>query len=168
MLGGCILLVVGALSIMPPAVHEQPNWPFASRLSWEATKGLPGVRTSVAIGIQVSLFGFFVALIALITRIRRWPWILAAGVVTIGVGFWLWLPKLTIDAYPTTYVRPSRALQRAVDRPWPAALSATIVRSAMGRKGMAMGLRPLDSDLVQPTSRPNIPPIIPPGISSGG
>ncbi len=107
MLGGFILLVVGALSIMPPAVHEQPDWPFASRLSWEATKGLPGVRTSVAIGIQVSLFGFFVALIALITRIRRWPWICAAGVVTIVVGFWLWLPKLTIDAYPTTYVRPS-------------------------------------------------------------
>ena len=105
-LGGCILLVVGALSIMPPAVHEQPDWPFASRLSWEATKGWPGVRTSVAIGIQVSLFGFFVALMALITRIRRWPWILAAGAVTVVVGFWLWLPKLTIDAYPTTYVRP--------------------------------------------------------------
>ncbi len=106
MLGGCILLIVGALSIMPPAVHEQPDWPFASRLSWEATKGWPGVRTSVAIGIQVSLFGFFVALIALITRIRRWPWLIAAGMVTVVVGFWLWLPKLTIDAYPTTYVRP--------------------------------------------------------------
>lgn len=105
-LGGCILLVVGALSIMPPAVHEQPNWPFASRLSWEATKEVPGVRTSVAIGIQVSLVGCFVALIALITRIRRWTWIFAAGAVTVGVGFWLWLPKLTIDAYPTTYVRP--------------------------------------------------------------
>jgi putative copper export protein/mono/diheme cytochrome c family protein/peroxiredoxin len=105
-LGGGILLVVGALSIMPPAVHEQPNWPFASRLSWEATKELPGVRTSVAIGIQVSLFGFFVALIAPITRIRRWPWIFAAGAITVGAGFWLWLPKLTIDAYPTTYVRP--------------------------------------------------------------
>jgi copper resistance protein D len=107
MLGGCILLVVGALSIMPPAVHEQPSWPFASRLSWEATKDVPGVRTSVAIGIQVSIFGFFVTLMALITRIRRWPWIIAAGVGTVGVGFWLWLPKLAIDAYPTTYVRPS-------------------------------------------------------------
>ena len=41
-LGGGILLVVGALSLMPPAVHEQPDWPFASRLSWEATKGCQG------------------------------------------------------------------------------------------------------------------------------
>jgi putative copper export protein/mono/diheme cytochrome c family protein/peroxiredoxin len=106
LLGGCILLVVGALSIMPPAVHEQPNWPFTFRLSWQATKELPGVRTSVAIGSQVSLIGFLVALTALVTRIRRWPWVFAAGAVVVGVGFWLWLPKLTIDAYPTTYVRP--------------------------------------------------------------
>jgi putative copper resistance protein D len=42
---------------------------------------------------------------SLITRIRRWPWLLAAGALTVGVGFWLWIPKLTIDAYPTTYVR---------------------------------------------------------------
>jgi len=104
-LGGLILLVVGALSIMPPAVHEQPDWPFAWRLSWEATKDVPGVRTSLAIGMQVSMFGGFVALIALITRVRRWPWVIAAGVIAVGVGFWLWLPKLTIDAYPTTYVR---------------------------------------------------------------
>jgi putative copper resistance protein D len=106
MFGGGILLVVGALSIMPPALHEQPSWPFPFRLSWEATKDVPGVRTSAAIGIQVSMFGFFVAWIALITRIRRWPWIIAAGMITVGAGFWLWLPKLSVDAYPTSYVRP--------------------------------------------------------------
>jgi putative copper resistance protein D len=105
-LGGGILLVVGALSVMPPALHEQPSWPFASRLSWEAAKDVPGVRMSVAIGIQVSLLGVFAALIAPVTRMRRWPWLFAVGVLTIGVGFWLWVPKLAIDAYPTTYVRP--------------------------------------------------------------
>jgi putative copper export protein/mono/diheme cytochrome c family protein/peroxiredoxin len=106
-LGGLILLLVGALGVIPPALHEQPTWPFSFRLSWEATKDLPGVRTSAAIGIQVSMFGFFAALIALITRIRRWLWIIAAGLITMGMGFWLWLPKLTVDAYPTTYVRPT-------------------------------------------------------------
>jgi copper resistance protein D len=105
-LGGFILLLVGALGVMPPALHEQPSWPFSWRLSWEATKDVSGVRTSVAIGIQVSLVGFFAALIALITRVRCWPWIAAAGVVAVGVGFWLWLPKVTVDAYPMTYVRP--------------------------------------------------------------
>jgi putative copper export protein/mono/diheme cytochrome c family protein/peroxiredoxin len=107
LLGGFILLLVGALGVMPPAVHEQPTWPFSVRLSWEAAKDLPGVRSSVAIGIQVSMFGFFAALIALITRVRRWPLIAAVGLVTVGLGFALWLPKLTVDAYPTTYVRPT-------------------------------------------------------------
>jgi copper resistance protein D len=106
LLGGFILLLVGALGVMPPALHDQPTWPFSFRLSWEATKDVPGVRTSAAIGIQVSMFGFFAALVALIARSRRWPWIGAAGLVTVGVGFALWLPKLTVDAYPTTYVRP--------------------------------------------------------------
>jgi copper resistance protein D len=105
-LGGFILLLVGALGVMPPAVHEQPTWPFSWRLSWEATKDVPGVRTSVAIGIQASMLGFFATLIALIMRVHRWPWIAAGGLVTVGVGFWLWLPKLAVDAYPTTYVRP--------------------------------------------------------------
>ncbi len=105
-LGGFILLLVGALGVMPPALHDQPSWPFSFRLSWEATKDLPGVRTSAAIGMQVSMFGLFAALIPLLTRIRHWPWVAAAGLVTVGVGFALWLPKLSVDAYPTTYVRP--------------------------------------------------------------
>ncbi len=105
-LGGLIVLLVGALGGIPPALHEQPTWPFSWRLSWEATKDVPGVRTSMAIGIQASMIGFFAILIALITRVRRWPWIAAGGLVTVGVGFWLWLPKLAVDAYPTTYVRP--------------------------------------------------------------
>jgi putative copper resistance protein D len=105
-LGGLILVVVGGLSVIPPAYHDQPTWPLSFRLSWEATKDLPAVRTSVAIGIQVSLFGCVATVIALITRFRRWPCIAAAGLITVGVGFWLWLPKLAVDAYPTTYVRP--------------------------------------------------------------
>jgi copper resistance protein D len=52
------------------------------------------------------MFGFFAALVALLTRVRRWPWIVAAGAAIVGVGFALWLPKLMVDAYPTTYVRP--------------------------------------------------------------
>ena len=107
LLGGMILLVVAALGVLPPAYHEQPSWLFSFRLSWEATKDLPGVRTSAAIGIQLSMVGFFAALLALIMRFRRWPWLIAAGLATVGLGFTLWLPKVTVDAYPTTYLRPT-------------------------------------------------------------
>jgi copper resistance protein D len=107
LLGSFILLLVGAMGVLPPAVHEQPTWPFSVRLSWEAAKDVPGVRSSVAIGVQVSMFGLFAALIALITHVRRWSWIASAGLLTVGLGVALWLPKLTVDAYPTTYVRPA-------------------------------------------------------------
>jgi putative copper resistance protein D len=152
--GGCILVIVGALSALPPAAHEQPNWPFDFRLSWEATKALPGVRTSIAIGIQVSIVGFFIALMALMTRIRGWLWVMAAGVVVIGGGFWLWLPHLAIDAYPTTYVRPSVAyntLSIAHGRQ----LYSTYCAVCHGLEGYGDGpaaaaLRPAPADLTAP------------------
>lgn len=105
--GSLILLIVGALGILPPAYHDQPSWPFSFRLSWEATEDLPGVRSSMAIGVQLSMFGCFVALLAGITRTRYWLGMVATGSIAVGVGFALWLPKLAIDAYPTTYLRPS-------------------------------------------------------------
>jgi putative copper export protein/mono/diheme cytochrome c family protein/peroxiredoxin len=107
LVGSLILLIVGALGSLPPAYHEQPTWPFSFRLSWEATKDLPGVRTSTAIGIQIAMFGLFVALLAGITRVRYWLGVVAAGLLAVGVGFAVWLPKLAIDAYPTTYLRPA-------------------------------------------------------------
>jgi putative copper resistance protein D len=106
-LGGMILLIVGVLGVIPPAYHEQPTWPFSFRLNWEATKDLPGVRTSATIGTKLSMLGFFAALLALIVRFRRWPWMIATGLGIVGAGFVLWLPKVTVDAYPTTYVRPT-------------------------------------------------------------
>jgi putative copper export protein/mono/diheme cytochrome c family protein len=107
LLGGMILVVVGALGVLPPAVHEQPVWPFAFRLSWDATKDLPGVRPWAAIGLQISMLGFFPALLSVIRRFRHWPLVTGAGLLTLAAGFALWLPLLSVDAYPTTYVRPT-------------------------------------------------------------
>jgi putative copper export protein/mono/diheme cytochrome c family protein/peroxiredoxin len=106
-LGGMILVLVGALGFLPPAVHEQPTWPFSFRLSWEATKDLPGVRSWTAVGLQLSMIGFFAALLSAIMRFRRWPLVAGVGLLTIAAGFALWLPNLSVDAYPTTYVRPT-------------------------------------------------------------
>jgi putative copper export protein/mono/diheme cytochrome c family protein/peroxiredoxin len=102
-----ILLIVGALGVLPPAYHDQPTWPFTFRLSWEATKDLPGVRTGVALGVELSMFGLFVAVLAAIIRLRYWLGIAAAGLLMVGAGFLVWLPKLAIDAYPLTYRRPT-------------------------------------------------------------
>src|SRR5512132_3818612 len=35
-LGAVILLIVGMMSITPPARHVQPDWPFSFRLDWSS------------------------------------------------------------------------------------------------------------------------------------
>jgi copper resistance protein D len=106
-LGGIILLIVGGLGILPPAYHTEVTWPFSFRLTWEASKGLPGVRASVALGLQISILGFFAVLLGAITRHRLWRWSAILGMLALIGGFVVWVPKLAVDAYPTTYLRPA-------------------------------------------------------------
>src|SRR5262249_55880121 len=75
--------------------------------SWQATKFLAGVQTRVAIGSQLALLGLVAALLAMIVRRRGWRWVVAGGAAAVGTGLWVALPPLTVDAYPTTYVRPA-------------------------------------------------------------
>jgi putative copper export protein/mono/diheme cytochrome c family protein/peroxiredoxin len=107
MVCGCALLVVvGGLGVYPPAGHVSPSWPLAFRLSWEATKDIPGVRSQVLLGGSVIL----ISLLAVGHAIggRRWRWPAAGGgVVGLTAGLWVVGRALAIDAYPTTYVRPT-------------------------------------------------------------
>ena len=104
-LGVCILLLVGGLGVLPPARHLPPTWPFSFRLSWEATKNLPGVWSSVLLGSLIALLGLLALGYAAAGRRYRLP---AAGVGLAGVvcGVWLAGRAIAIDAYPTTYLRP--------------------------------------------------------------
>jgi putative copper resistance protein D len=106
-LGCAILGVAGLLGLTTPGRHETPSWPFEFRLSWEATRSLPGVQARVAIGSQLALFGLVAVGLALLIPTRRRPWIFAAGAGATALGLAVSLPPLAVDAYPTTYVRPT-------------------------------------------------------------
>ena len=108
-LGALVLLAVAVLGLTTPARHEVVAWPLDFRFAWDVTRDLPGVRTRVAIGSQLAVFGLVAALLAAIVRRRRWPAGVAAGGLLIAAGIWVALPPLAIDAYPTTYVRPAVA-----------------------------------------------------------
>jgi putative copper resistance protein D len=101
-----VLGVVAVLSLTTPARHDGVAWPFGFRLSWEATRALPGVQVRVAVGSQVAVLGLVTALLGAILRQRRWPWVTGAGLAGIVLGLGVALPPLAIDAYPTTYLRP--------------------------------------------------------------
>jgi putative copper resistance protein D len=108
-LGALVLLAVAVLGLTTPARHEAVAWPLDFRLAWDVARDLPGVRARVAIGSQLAVFGLVAALLAAIVRRRRWPAGVAAGVVLVTAGAGVALPPLAIDAYPTTYVRPTVA-----------------------------------------------------------
>lgn len=107
LLGLAILGVVAVLGLTTPARHAEVAWPLSFRLSWEATRDLAGVRTRVAVGSQVAVLGLVLALLALVVPGRRRRWAGAAGLGAVGLGLATALPPLAVDAYPTTYLRPS-------------------------------------------------------------
>jgi len=105
-----ILIVVAAMNVTPPARHEPPVWPFTIRLSFAALEGRADETMRALIGSQVAVVG----LVALIAGLAMRAWRLPLGAVALamlGAGAGLGLPPLAIDAYPTTYLRPSVAYQ---------------------------------------------------------
>jgi putative copper resistance protein D len=109
-LGALILAVVAGMSLMPPALHEQAYWPWTFRLSSAALSDSAGVYARVLIGSQLTVLGTVGAVCALLLRSFRAAGLAGAVVVTI-LGLGLALPPLAIDAYPTTYVRPTTPYQ---------------------------------------------------------
>ena len=107
-----ILAVVSALSVTPPARHEAPVWPFGIRLSLAALEGAPVEATRALIGSQVGVLGLAALVAGTVVRAWRLP-LVAGALVGLGAGAGLALPPLAIDAYPTTYLRPSVPYQAA-------------------------------------------------------
>lgn len=101
-----LFAIVAALSVTPPARHDAPSWPFSLRLTTAVLEGAPGLATRAFVGSQVAVLGGVALLAALLVRAWRLP--LAGGAVVLLVaGAAVALPPLAIDAYPTTYLRPS-------------------------------------------------------------
>ncbi|PYM77313.1 MAG: hypothetical protein DME03_05505 [Candidatus Rokuibacteriota bacterium] len=107
-----ILGVVAALGVTPPARHDAPVWPFAIRLSTTALEGASAAATRALIGSQIAVLGLAGLVAAATLRSRMLP-LGALGLVALGAGAGLALPPLAIDAYPTTYLRPSVPYQAA-------------------------------------------------------
>lgn len=101
-----ILLVTSWLSLTPPAVHDTIRWPFATRFAWEVAAQVPGGPTRLLIGAQVALVGVLAVIVGLLLRPWRVILVGAGGAALVG-GLWVALPPVSVDAYPTTYRRPS-------------------------------------------------------------
>jgi putative copper resistance protein D len=105
-IGAAVFLVVGFLGVTPPAQHVSPSWPFAVRLGWEANKDRPEVLPAMIAAGAALMLGVMVVAYGL-ARWRHRVWAIAAGVATVVYAGVTPFRYLAIDAYPTTYLRPS-------------------------------------------------------------
>jgi len=81
-------------------------WPFTTRLSWGALATAPEWRMLVLVGSQVTVLGAAALLASLV--LPAWRRLLFGGALALLViGTAVTLPPLAIDAYPTTYARPT-------------------------------------------------------------
>jgi putative copper resistance protein D len=101
-----ILALVAALGITPPARHEQPAWPFAFRLTLATLEAGSDLARQALVGSQVALVGVVGLLAALVAARHRLVAVPLALALIVG-GLALALPPLAVDAYPTTYYRPT-------------------------------------------------------------
>ncbi len=102
--GLAVVAAAAVLSSLPPAMHEQPLWPFADRFTLDTIQEDPAFRTEV-LGAVLALAGAAVLLVAaaVVRRRARWACVGAAAFVA-----WFAVPHLDllfVPAYPTSFYR---------------------------------------------------------------
>jgi putative copper export protein/mono/diheme cytochrome c family protein len=97
---GVVLLVVGALGVIAPGIHDRPWWPFPYRFGGDALQ-LPEIRVEVAIAAAAVVIGLGLCAAGLAWRRHRTAMILV-GLALVG----FYLPSfriLLVPAYPTSF-----------------------------------------------------------------
>ena len=98
-----IVVAAAVLSDLPPAMHEQPLWPFTKRISFDAVSEDADFRMEVVeAGLALSGAAAMLVFCFIIRRFRLAACALAAMVVWYAVPH---LDLLLVSAYPTSFYR---------------------------------------------------------------
>jgi len=98
--GACVILAAGVLLTLAPAMHQQPDWPFAYQFSL-ATQVDPDLRNETLLGATQAIGAFALLCFALVLRRVRWFAVAPAAVLA-----WWSAPHLSlllVPAYPTSF-----------------------------------------------------------------
>lgn len=136
-LGVAVLAVVILMAVTPPGRHTQPWWPLPFRLVYPPPHNVAGAGTRLLIGSQVALVGVLGVVAGWFLGWRR-RLVVSVAVAVFVAGLSLALPPLTVEAYPTTYLRsptPYQAASIADGR----TLFATYCAACHGRTGQGDG-----------------------------
>jgi putative copper resistance protein D len=101
-LGLGVVAIVGALGALPPALHQQPWWPFPYRISLEVLTDSPALRAEAIETGAIALIG----LVLLVRGLRRTRWVGAAAGLALLAGFgWRPVELMLVEAHPTSFQR---------------------------------------------------------------
>ncbi|MCC6611233.1 MAG: CopD family protein [Burkholderiales bacterium] len=103
-----LLGLAGAMTLTTPAAHGDPVWPFPIRLSVDTLLDLPVVQVLAQLrdGLVLAGLGLGVLAIAFLTRRRR-KLLSGLAFMLVAGGAAVTLAPLVVEAYPTSYLRPS-------------------------------------------------------------
>lgn len=101
-----LLVIVSALALTPPARHLQPTWPWPFRLTVQGLETDLGRPLRALVGSQILVLGLVAVLAGTALRARRWLAFTAGAFLGTG-GLALLGPALSVEAYPTTFWRPT-------------------------------------------------------------
>ena len=136
--GLLVVLAAAVLSSLPPAIHEQPVWPFPLRPSLLALSD-PDLRGEVARGVLEVAAGALLVLAGAALWRRRVLALAAIGAgLAVGGASASHLDLLLVEAYPTSYyASPTAFAATSIDRG--AALFAENCASCHGADGRGDG-----------------------------
>ena len=114
--GAAVVAAAALLSSMPPAMHQQPIWPFADRFTLDTVNEDPDYRAEVVDALSaLAAGGVLVALAPMLRRQLRWLVLVPAVLIA-----WLAVPHLDllfVPAYPTSFFRsPTRFAAASIVR----------------------------------------------------
>ncbi len=111
-LGLVIIVIVGALGTIPPALHVQPRWPFPVRFNDQVFDAAE-LRTQVIVSIVATAGGILLILGSMFLRRLRWPMI-GVGIL-ISAFFARSLNLVVVEAFPTSfYASPTGYSARSI------------------------------------------------------
>lgn len=103
-LGGAVLLVLGALGTLPPALHVEPRWPLPFSLSLAVLEASARLRRESLAAIALALLGLALLGYAL-CRPRQRTMPLLAGLFLFLATSWWPLQFMLVTAYPTSFAQ---------------------------------------------------------------
>jgi mono/diheme cytochrome c family protein/peroxiredoxin len=102
-----VLSLATAMTVITPAIHDDPQWPWRVRLSVDALSEIPFLQRLAHAPIEFVVMGAGLTALAIVFLVRRRPLLLFGTLfLLVSGGAAIALQPLALEAYPTSFAHP--------------------------------------------------------------